>query len=35
MAYVSAKEMMQDAKQRGYAVGHFNLKFIRAFQLAA
>lgn len=38
MAYVSAKEMMQDAKQRGYAVGHFNLnnlEFIRAYLLAA
>jgi len=38
MAYVSATEMMQDAKKRGYAVGHFNLnnlEFIRAFLLAA
>lgn len=38
MAYVSAKEMMQDAKERGYAVGHFNLnnlEFIRAYLLAA
>ena len=38
MAYVSAKDMMVDAKQRKYAVGHFNLnnmESIRAYLLAA
>lgn len=38
MGYVSAKEMMQDARSRKYAVGHFNLnnmESIRAFLLAA
>lgn len=38
MAYVSAKEMMQDAKRHHYAIGHFNLnnmESIRAFLLAA
>ena len=38
MAYVSAKEMMEDAKKGGYAVGQFNLnnmESIRAYLLAA
>ncbi|MDY0088718.1 MAG: ketose-bisphosphate aldolase [Coriobacteriia bacterium] len=38
MPYVSATEMIEDAKQRGYAVGHFNLnnmESVRAYLLAA
>lgn len=38
MAYVSATDMVMDARNRKYAVGHFNLnnmEFIRAFLLAA
>lgn len=31
MPYVSAKEMIADAKQRGYAVGHFNLNNMESF----
>jgi fructose-bisphosphate aldolase class II len=31
MPYVSAKEMIEDAKQRGYAVGHFNLNNMESF----
>lgn len=38
MAYLSATDMVIDARNRKYAVGHFNLnnmEFMRAFSLTA